>query len=61
MEEKSVFSIPVYGKIQSEYLVIVGNKIESHSCGKLPGIDHGIGRMRKYIVHIAGIGKYIKI
>lgn len=61
MEKESIFPIPVDGKIDPEYLVVVGNEVETCPGRILPVIDHGIGGIGKQIVHIPHIGKHIKI
>ena len=61
MEKQSMFTIPVDGIINPEYLVIIGHQIEPNTGRKLPVIDHGVGGIGKIIVHITGIRKQVEI
>ena len=61
MKKQAVFSIPVDGVIDAEYLVVVSYKIQPHAGRKLPVVYHGIGGMGKFVVHIAGIDENIHI
>jgi hypothetical protein len=61
VEEKSMFPIPIDYIIDTENLVVIGDKIDPCSGRKLPRINHGIGWVGENIVDITCIGKQIEI
>ena len=61
MEEETMFPIAVDHVIDTEYLIVIGDQVYSHSCRKLPGVDHGIGGIGEIVVYIAGVCKNIGI